>query len=66
MAQLTEGAGLIGDGNGRGRVTFGGGVVLEADDVLGDLAPQTERLRAPLERLRGMVGELRTAVAADR
>ncbi|MFP3384422.1 hypothetical protein, partial [Tritonibacter sp. SIMBA_163] len=66
VAQLTEIAGLIGDGNGSGRLTFGGGVVLEADDVFGDLATQTERLRAPMERLRGMLGELRTAVDADR
>jgi len=66
VARLSEIAGLIGDGGGSGRLTFGGGVVLEADDVFADLATQTERLRDPLDRLRGMLGELRDAVEADR
>lgn len=66
VAQLTEIAGLIGDGNGSGRLTFGGGVVLEADDVFGDLVDRTGQLVEPMERLRGMLGELRTAVDADR
>jgi hypothetical protein len=66
VARLSEIAGLIGDGGGSGRLTFGGGVVLEADDVFADLATQTERLQDPLNRLRGMLGELRDAVEADR
>ncbi|MCG7626158.1 hypothetical protein, partial [Epibacterium sp. Ofav1-8] len=66
VARLSEIAGLIGDGGGSGRLTFGGGVVLEADDVFADLATQTERLQDPLDRLRGMLGELRDAVEADR
>ncbi|OIQ32302.1 MAG: hypothetical protein BM562_05385 [Alphaproteobacteria bacterium MedPE-SWcel] len=64
--RLTRLSRLIGTGGGTGRLTFGGGVVLEADDVFADLASQTGRLRAPLDRLRGMLGELRAAVEADR
>ncbi|TNJ39256.1 hypothetical protein [Phaeobacter sp. B1627] len=65
VAQLTALAGLIGTG-GTGRLSFGGGVVLEADQVFADLASQTGRLREPMDRLRGMLGELRDAVEADR
>ncbi|MFY1710437.1 hypothetical protein J3366_02995 [Tritonibacter mobilis] len=66
VAQLTEIANLIGSGEGSGRLTFGGGVVLEADDVFADLVDSTGELVEPMERLRGMLAELRDAVDADR
>lgn len=66
VAQLTEIANLIGNGEGSGRLTFGGGVVLEADDVFADLVDSTGALVEPMERLRGMLAELRDAVDADR
>lgn len=66
VARLTRIADLIGGNGGSGRLTFGGGVVLEADDVFSDLATQTGRLREPMDRLRAMLGELRDAVEADR
>jgi len=66
VGKLSEIAGLIGDGEGTGRITFGGGVVLEADDVFSDLADRTGQLLEPMAQLRGMLGELRDAVDADR
>ncbi|KUP91803.1 phage tail tape measure protein [Tritonibacter horizontis] len=66
LDRLTHLSDLIGDGKGSGRLTFGGGVVLEADDVFADLARSTARLTAPMDRLREMLGDLRDAVRADR
>ncbi|GAB5433923.1 MAG: tail tape measure protein [Epibacterium sp.] len=66
VARLTRLSELIRGRRGGGRLTFDGGVVLEAGDVFADLASQTERLRAPLDRLREMLGALRDAIDADR
>lgn len=56
---------LIGSA-GNGRITFDGGLQLTADTVFGDLSTATSSLHQPLTRLRDMLGDLRTAVIADR
>ncbi|AHD02953.1 phage tail tape measure protein [Leisingera methylohalidivorans] len=56
---------LIGT-KGSGKITFDGGLALTADEAFKGLSDGVQDLVSPINKLRGMLGELRDAVDADR
>ncbi|MEX0305332.1 MAG: hypothetical protein AB3N24_23175, partial [Leisingera sp.] len=56
---------LIGT-DGSGKITFDGGIALTSDEAFKGLSEGVQELVSALNKLRGMMGELRDAVEADR